>query len=74
MVYYLFYIVQLKQRGGKGMIQKIEIIYVDVEKLIFHIQLFILILNKNMMEFLLKVPELGLIQNQKGEDQKRMIF
>jgi hypothetical protein len=47
---------------------------VDVEKNIFHIQLFILILNKNMTEFLLKVPELGLIQNQKGEDQKRMIF
>ena len=43
MVYYLFYIVQLKQRGGKGMSQKIEIIYVDVEKLIFHIQLFTLI-------------------------------
>ena len=43
MVYYLFYIVQLKQRGEQGMIQKIEIIYVDVEKLIFHIQLFTLI-------------------------------
>jgi hypothetical protein len=47
---------------------------VGVEKNIFLILHYTLILSKNIMAFLPKALGLGITLNLKGEDQKKMIF